>query len=693
MALQQPMEVVTISLHRPGDSTLDLTRKAESLRFSSTAPGGYGSCDLTASSTRISEIPHLATLRITVAGRTVWEGQVEDRGYTARGDSRFVTLTAFGRARELDEISVRRIWSRRDWAWQPIIIAAGSDLTPTTLGKRADLYQVNTGNIDPTNTSLSGVEVRGAQNSGTAAAGDCHQAFILAPDGLTLTRFMCDFDINGSNHEGIVQSSADGSSWTTHTCPTTDGTIDVALAANATMVRIGLAATAAQAITQTIYGRYTNIRILGSSLTEDGDHGFLIPTLLRDVLTLVPRMQPGRIDGAPANIVPNGYASQNINGWIDENRVTVAHRTGQNDLGNGSCQATVSSTGSSPQVGIRKTDGNRLDVTEGVVYTASCYVKMRSDYGTRNGSIRVLFYDSGGSEVAGGTQSGNTALTTSFQRIQWTFSAVPATAVTARVIVYLHDGTADSGEIYDLKLAQVVAGRSPQDWPFTVEQLDRSARTSLRSIVDEITRYDTREWYVWDDGLLDWRTVDYNAPGWIVTLLDCDDVDIPSTVDGMATTVYVTFQDPKTGLDREVSSASTDVRNPYVRQGRTRDLIVAAPRPMTQVAAQQLADNIAAFVAGFPPVRGRIVISLERIVGRATGSAQPAYVIRAGDNISIPDLPKTGDLFQQGRDSETLFHIVGTDVDTRTGRVTLEIENQQARRLDVLLARLAAAAA
>jgi hypothetical protein len=50
--------------------------------------------------------------------------------------------------------------------------------------------------------------------------------------------------------------------------------------------------------------------------------------------------------------------------------------------------------------------------------------------------------------------------------------------------------------------------------------------------------------------------------------------------------------------------------------------------------------------------------------------------MRAGENILIADLPKT-EVFSQGRDGETLFHIVGVQTDTDAGLVTLELEGRR----------------
>jgi len=150
--------------------------------------------------------------------------------------------------------------------------------------------------------------------------------------------------------------------------------------------------------------------------------------------------------------------------WINENRVALASVTGQRDGGGYSAEATVSATGSSPQVGFRTSSGSRLSVTAGATYVLSVDAKMRSAYGTRNASIRVLYYDGSGVEVAGGNQGPNTVLTVDWQRIVRVLPVVPVGAVTARVLLYLHSSTASSGEVYDLKDVQFERASASSDY-------------------------------------------------------------------------------------------------------------------------------------------------------------------------------------------------------------------------------------
>ncbi len=112
--------------------------------------------------------------------------------------------------------------------------------------------------------------------------------------------------------------------------------------------------------------------------------------------------------------------------------------------------------------------------------------------------------------------------------------------------------------------------------------------------------------------------------------------------------------------------------------------------PMTDASALQLATKLLGDCGKYPGVRGQIVLPAQRLVQHATSGSHPAFLIRAGDNITVPDLPKT-DILIEGRDGETQnYHIIASDVDMIAMTVTLQIEGQS-KRADALLARLSAA--
>lgn len=275
----------------------------------------------------------------------------------------------------------------------------------------------------------------------------------------------------------------------------------------------------------------------------------------------------------------------------------------------------------------------------------------------------------------------NTAQLTTFENIR-----ILGTQTTEDATGGLYGGT-----ILDDVLAQV-AGLTPgiveAGSDFTITALDRQTRDTAESVVNEVAGYYTREWAVWQDGVFDWKTVNLDEAQYQLTIADCRSITIEGTLEDTPETVIVQYQDT-TGLASEATAASSDQRNPFVKQGRTKDMVVQVGFPMTNITAAQLAARVAADHGSYPTANGRVVLAFSKTVARANGSPAPAYTIRGGENVTIRDLPKT-DAFQTGRDGETHFHVASVAVDMDAQTVTLELEGQ-IRRSDVLLARLAAA--
>jgi hypothetical protein len=206
-------------------------------------------------------------------------------------------------------------------------------------------------------------------------------------------------------------------------------------------------------------------------------------------------------------------------------------------------------------------------------------------------------------------------------------------------------------------------------------------------VVNEIAGYYTREWGVWEDGRFDWLTRDLDQPQWICPLATLVGLDLTATVDGSAKTVYVIYTDAASQTPTEQNATGTAQRNPYVKTNRTKDLLVAPGFSMTSASASQLAGKLVGDAASYPLIRGSITLPARALVSHTAHGAQPAWTLRAGENILIPDLPKT-ELTTSRRDGETLFHIVTCDVDLQQNRVQLTVEGQL-NRADILLARLA----
>lgn len=508
-------------VHMPaGGQAVELTPIVGTVRFDTAAVGGFGSMEASLPGDARKRLGYLGITRIFYGSALLWEGQLEDVAINLAGGDLSTKIRCFGLRRLLEETTVRRIWSKRDLDWQPVPVGRGGTLGSTYTA--ADVT-VSTGSVEPTDLSLNGVKVAGNAASVAASAGGAAQ--YIAPSGVTLVKILADWVRAGSaSFQGLVGSSSDGSAWT-YNLLSGSATVAQALVASAAQVRLGWANTTAGALTPaaTDYGRFTNIRLLGTSIDEDAAGGFYGGTILRDLIALVPGLGVGQID----------------------------------------------------------------------------------------------------------------------------------------------DGS-----------------------DFTIQVLERAVRDSALSVVQEVAGYYTREWAVWQDGAFDWRTRNLDEPQWIIPLNSLDSLELQGTTDTIARVVYVLYSDAASGLGAEASATSSSPTNPYVRQGKTKDVLVQPGFPMTSNTSAQLASTLATDVGQRPAVTASLSIKATRILANAVGDARPAAMIRGGDNIVIPDLPKT-DPFLQGRDGETLFHVASSDVDLTNGTVTLELEGQQSRQ-SVILARLAA---
>jgi hypothetical protein len=223
---------------------------------------------------------------------------------------------------------------------------------------------------------------------------------------------------------------------------------------------------------------------------------------------------------------------------------------------------------------------------------------------------------------------------------------------------------------------------------FIIQAITASDTRATLDVISEIVSYYAREWGVWEDKRFDWKTVNLDEPQWILDIQDLSSLELDTTTDTIAKTSYVLYTDAASGLSGQQSAVSSDQRNPFVKSGTTKDEMVQAGFPMTSNTAAQLAARLIADHSGFPTATGRLSLPVTAMVDWANGQKRPAAAIRGGDNVLLPGLPKS-EPFTQGRDGQTLFHVVSTSADMETGQITLEVEGYT-RTSDVLLARLAA---
>lgn len=525
-----PVEI-TFTLDRRGNSPLRITPVANSLKFTTLAQGGFGSCTFDVEGPLAywrREIPELSLLTITYGEQVIYQGQVEDHGKRLADGQLLTTITCFGLQRRLDEVSIVRMWSKRDMQWEDETV---SHRDPNKVAYGA--WTLTTGRFDPTNLARDGVAFTGTnlRNFNSPRVRFC---LWWCPPGITPTRILNTYgEENGTGFNGL-SGYIDGTGTFVEITNYAPGAQDNAVPAGAIAVCLGVKATTSPFTPdETIQGYHYGIRILGTASLEDDSSdpltaGFYGGTILRDLIPLIPDLAVGTVD-----------------------------------------------------------DGSE----------------------------------------------------------------------------------------------------------FAIPQVSQDHRDFARVIVNQVVSLYEKEWGVWEDGRLDWHAVNLDEAQWLTTLENFVDLDLQSSVDGIARTAYVLYDNaaatPKGRNIGEASSSSVEQRNPYVKQGRTKDFIVSAGVPMTPSSSAQLAAKVSADRGGSPFLTGRVTVPARCYLNHATGGARPAILLRAGDNITIADLPKS-DVFFQGRDGETLFHVVSTGYDAETDRLDLELE-AYSNRMDVLLARVAAA--
>jgi hypothetical protein len=544
---------VTI-VHLPaGGTAVELTPIVNTVRFDTAAVGGFGSLEASLPGDVRRRLAYLGATRVYWGDALLWEGQLEDIAISLAGGDLSTTIRCFGLRRKLEEVTLRRVWSKRDWDWAEYPQGEGAAIIGSGTVLRTRNLAVRTGRFDDSDYSRSGGKVSG--NGVALAANEANAMFVnltdtvaLAGGGFGFGRLMATLALSGAGTGAAKMVgflgywNGNGATLPVVTSYTVNTSINVDLVTvsgsheDINQVALGLRNASGGAFTpaSTDFVTFEDVRILGikslfTPFTEDTSGGLYGGTILRDIVGLVPGLTVGIIE----------------------------------------------------------------------------------------------------------------------------------------------DGS-----------------------DFTIQAIERIVRDAALSVVQEVAGYYTREWAVWDGpvpgvGRFDWRTRNLDEPQWIVPLTSLDSLELQGTTDTVAKIVYVLYTDAASGSDAQASATATSTKNPYVRQNKTKDMLVKPGFPMTTNTSAQLASTLATEVGQRPGVTGHVSLKATKMLANAVGAVRPAAMIRGGDNIVIPELPKT-DPFLQGRDGETLFHVVSSDVDLTNGTVTLELEGQQSRQ-SVILARLAAA--
>jgi hypothetical protein len=520
---------IRVVLDRPGRTPLDLSPLAETLRWATAAVGGFADAGFTLEGDRRRDLSVLGMVRISLETQLLWEGQVEDTVLRLGEDGFRTEVSCYGLRRRLEQTSTQRVYVKRDLSnWNnPKTVAAGQELFTgggvsvlSAVDTDGTVYSL-TGQYDVSDLTKYGVELFGgpAIGPGQGIAAE----IILAGVGALSVLLGTVATGAPTTYHGVVGSSNGGASWTSSDVGTS--TFSTSLAVGTDRLRVAAKNISGSAGAPGIVIEFNNMRLLGAITTEDASGGLYGGTILRDLISLIPDLTVGLIDG--------------------------------------------------------------------------------------------------GSD-------------------------------------------------------------------FTINQLDRSIRDTALSVVEEVNGYyQSLEWGVWEDGRFDWVRRNLDEPQWLLTVADLAGLELTSSIDSLVKNVYLSYVEVPTFTSKEATAVSTDQRNPYVKNGKTKDVVVNVPFVMTTSTSQQLATVLARLQGGYIPASGTVTLPPTSQITNSVGTRKPACMIRGGDNIVISDLPKS-DAFAPGRDGETLFHVAGCETNFEENKVTLTVESLD-RRSDVLLARLAAA--
>jgi hypothetical protein len=221
-----------------------LTPIVNTVRFDTAAVGGFGSLEASLPGDVRRRLAYLGATRVYWGDALLWEGQLEDIAISLAGGDLSTTIRCFGLRRKLEEVTLRRVWSKRDWDWAEYPQGEGAAIIGSGTVLRTRNLAVRTGRFDDSDYSRSGGKVSG---NGVALAAN-----------------------------------------------------EAKLVASASWILLGAYNSSGGALTPTSadYGRFTNIRLLGTSRchAEDAAGGFYGGTILRDLIALVPGLTVGQID-------------------------------------------------------------------------------------------------------------------------------------------------------------------------------------------------------------------------------------------------------------------------------------------------------------------------------------------------------------------------------------------------------------
>jgi len=147
------------------------------------------------------------------------------------------------------------------------------------------------------------------------------------------------------------------------------------------------------------------------------------------------------------NLMPNGGAETNSNGFVNNQHLTVSRATTVSKFGVAAFQGTSTTTGVW-SAEWRQTDGNtNISASAGSAYTFSLWSEAASNYGTRPATINIIWCST--TPCSGGNIISTSTANISNSSTSWTRYSVTATAPASTTIVRLSfnsDGSPGTGE-------------------------------------------------------------------------------------------------------------------------------------------------------------------------------------------------------------------------------------------------------
>lgn len=288
---------IVVVAELPTGRTLEIAPNVESLRWSSAAVGGFADAAGMLRGLR-EPLPHLTRVTILWGSTVLWQGRVEDKSIRMqKRDQGFdVGFTGFGYRRLLEDVSVRRIWSTRDFVWTNLSSSISNLVyTPSQ-------WAALSGEYDTSDATKRGVYIRSTVGGGTADANSGHGGYLTMPAGHTAIRVMGtketgtdDFNHVEALYKNTSSLAAAWSSVQDWVSTNSAVAFDIAVA-SAKYIAFAQRQTVLAGSGDLIFAKFYNIRVLCTTVTEDASGGFYGGTILRDLIALVPGLTVGTIE-------------------------------------------------------------------------------------------------------------------------------------------------------------------------------------------------------------------------------------------------------------------------------------------------------------------------------------------------------------------------------------------------------------